>query len=34
MKALLDLQGDVLMEWLSARGVNPVKIILPDNNRQ
>jgi hypothetical protein len=35
MEALLDAHGDVLMEWLEARGVvgNPVKITLPSNGK-
>jgi hypothetical protein len=37
MKALLDLQGDVLMEWLQARGIvgsDKSVIVLPANGRE
>jgi hypothetical protein len=36
MKALLESEGDVLMEFLEARGIvgNPVKITLPSNGRE
>jgi hypothetical protein len=37
MKALLDLQGDVLMEWLVERGIvgtDKTVVVLPNNNRE
>jgi hypothetical protein len=37
MKALLDSQGDVLMEWLAERGIigaDKTVVILPNNNRE
>jgi hypothetical protein len=36
LKALLESDGDVLMEWLAARGIagsDKTVVILPDNNR-
>jgi hypothetical protein len=36
MDGLLQAHGDTLLEWVAARGIvgNPVKVILPSNNRE
>jgi hypothetical protein len=33
LKALLESEGDVLMEWLAERGIGGPVVVLPSNNR-